>query len=180
MKSNLRYIILYIIAFGVLAGAVFSVEMGITKIFNYKVSILIPKNMKRMTKKMMEIKYPAQNRPTLVFTNESGSINVAFNHTTTKLQQKDIESLTEYMEQTFLQAYSDAKILDKGVKVIHDRKVGFIEVITPASDTEIYNLIFFTNFKGTMLLSTFNCTVAEAKDWQRTAYKIRESLKIND
>jgi len=64
------------------------------------------------------------------------------------------------------------------VSEINGRKVGYLEFITPVIDTDIYNLMFFTDLDGQLLLGTFNCTKRSIDEWQSTAKEIMNSLKI--
>ena len=61
---------------------------------------------------------------------------------------------------------------------MNGRKVGFVELITPAIDTKVYNLIFFTDLNGQLLLCTFNCTEKNIGQWQPAAKEIMASLKL--
>jgi hypothetical protein len=131
-----------------------------------------------MSEEMMKLKYPSERRPTFVLTNKSGSINVAFNHTKNKASQDNIEHHKKVFEKTFKNLYPSAKWIDAGVKKVNGRKVGFQELITPAIDTKIYNLMFYTDLEGRLLLCTFNCTVKDKKAWQKSAHEIMNSLTI--
>lgn len=50
-----------------------------------------------------------------------------------------------------------------------------MELLSLAADTEIYNLIWFTDLDGKLLLSTFNCTKEQMDDWKPIAKTIMES-----
>ena len=89
-----------------------------------------------------------------------------------------IEPYIEYMVNTFKNIYPSAKWKDSGVKEINGRKVGYLKFITPAIDTKIYNVMFFTDFDGKLLLSTFNCIEKSISEWEQTADEIMNSLRI--
>lgn len=147
-------------------------------LINDKIEIKIPVDFEIMTDELLELKYPSQNRPTFVYTNKSGGINVAFTKSKTKFSQDDILPFKDMMVRTFTKNYPTAEWINKGVKQINGRKVGFLELITPAIDTKIYNLMFFTDLDGQLLLCSFNCTHKNMNDWKPTAKEIMESLKI--
>jgi hypothetical protein len=52
---------------------------------------------------------------------------------------------------------------------INGKEVGYLEFLTSAMDTEIYNLIFFTDLDGKLLLCTFNCTKKSIDEWSTIA-----------
>src|SRR5690606_41065651 len=70
-----------------------------------------------------------------------GGINVGFNLTQNKMDQSLIEAYVELIENSFKSAYPSAEWKNKGTQEINGRKIGYLEVITPAIDTKIYNLL---------------------------------------
>jgi hypothetical protein len=153
-------------------------ELEKRKILNDKVEILLPKEFGIMSEEMMKTKYPSERRPTLVYTNKTGGINVAFNHTASKASQTQIEAYKDNFVGTFKNLYPSAEWKGTGVKEINGRKVGYMELITPAIDTKIYNLMFFTDLDGRLLLCTFNCVEKERQNWTESAKQIMNSLTI--
>ncbi len=155
-----------------------TIDLEIKSLLNDKVELKIPKRFDIMSEKMAKMKYPSERRPTIVYTNESGGINVGLNLTKSKASQENISSFKDMMLKTFKNAYPSAEWIDNGVKEINGRKVGYLEMVTPAIDTKIYNLIFFTDVDGQLLLCTFNCTEKNIKEWKPVAKEIMTSIKI--
>ncbi|MFY7729462.1 MAG: hypothetical protein ACOVRN_08100 [Flavobacterium sp.] len=56
--------------------------------------------------------------------------------------------------------------------------MGYIELVTPALDTDIYNLMFFTDLNGKLLICTFNCTKKDMEEWTPVAKEIMNSLEV--
>jgi hypothetical protein len=159
------------------SAAIAGIELEERIVLDKKVALRIPKGFEVMQEEMLKAKYPAERRPTLVYTNASGGINVALNLTANKASQELMPAYQENFLQTFTKLYPSTKGIKSGVEEANGRKVGFIELVTPAVDTEIYNLIFFTDIDGQLLLCTFNCTVKDQVAWQPTAKEIMASLK---
>lgn len=147
-------------------------------LLNDKVELKIPEDFDIMSEDLMKIKYPSENRPNLVYSNESGGINVALSLTQNKASQESIPTLVETFVSTFKSVYPSADWKGSGVKSINGRDVGYIELITPAIDTEIYNLMFFTDLDGKLLICTFNCTKKSIAEWKSTAKEIMNSLNV--
>jgi len=141
-----------------------------------KVEILIPSTFTVMEEDMLKLKYPMQNRPALVYTNEAGSINVAFSLTTSKAEEKDVPEIKETFVKVFKSMYKSAEWLGDGLVTINGKSVGFMELITPAVDTRIYNRIFFAECDGRILLCTFNCKESQVTEWAPVGKKIMDSL----
>ena len=155
-----------------------SIDLETKSLLNDKVELKVPQEFDIMSEELMKIKYPSERRPTLVYSNESGGINVALNLTQNQASQQLIPAYKDNFVQTFKNLYPSAEWKDSGVKTINGRKVGYLELVTPAMDTEIYNLMFFTDLDGKLLLCTFNCTKKSIDEWTLTAKEIMNSLRI--
>lgn len=155
-----------------------TIELEKKQLFSNKVELLLPKSFGIMPEEMLKLKYPNSNRPTLVYSDEDGTVNIAFNHTTSKAAQAQIETYKNVFISTFKTSYPTAEWEATGVKEINGRKVGFLEVTTPAVDTKVYNYLFFTDLDGRLLICTFNCTVEKKAEWAEVAKKIVNSFTI--
>jgi hypothetical protein len=171
-------LLLVLLGLGLVSLTIPTIELVRKTILNEKVEILLPKDFEIMTEDMLNIKYPSSRRPTLVYTDETGGINVAFNHTTSNASPQQIDAYKDNLVATFKNAYPSAEWKGTGMKVINGKNVGYVELITPAIDTKIYNLIFFTDLDDRLLLCTFNCVEKKQKDWKESAQQIMNSLKI--
>jgi hypothetical protein len=154
------------------------IELENKSLLNNKIELLIPKDFTIMGEEMLKLKYPSERRPTLVYTNDAGSINVGLNVTSSNANQSLIEKYKATFVETFKSIYPNATWKDNGISTINGRKVGYLELVTPAIDTDIYNLMFFTDLNGKLLLCTFNCTVKNTEAWSPVAKKIMQSLKV--
>ncbi|QNR25144.1 hypothetical protein [Croceimicrobium hydrocarbonivorans] len=176
--SRIKTIALAILTIAITSAFTSTVVLETKSLLNGKVEIKMPKDFEIMSDELMKLKYPSDRRPTLVYSNESGEINVALNHTQNQASQELIPAYKDNFVKTFKNLYPTAKWKDSGLKTINGRKVGYIELVTPAMDTEIYNLIFFTDQGGKLLLCTFNCTKKSIEEWTPTAKQIMNSLKV--
>ena len=159
------------------SAKILTIELELKLLLNDKVELKIPKDFQIMSEEMMALKYPSERRPTLIYTDESGGINVALNLTANKANQDMIPAYHNNFMNAFKNLYPSADWKDNGIKEINGKQLGYLEFVTPAIDTEIYNLMFFTDMDGQLLLCTFNCTVKSMDDWTPVAHEIMNSLK---
>jgi len=143
-----------------------------------KVEILVPEPFKELEEEILKFKYPSASRPTLVYSDDEAKTNVAFNFTQNKASQPEMEAVRKSMEASFRKSFPTATWLGTGVKVVNGRNVGFVEIVTPAMDQKIYNLLFFSDVEGKLLMGTFNCLEKERTEWQATAHQIMNSLTL--
>ncbi|MBK8495133.1 MAG: hypothetical protein IPL50_08915 [Chitinophagaceae bacterium] len=73
------------------------VELEKKEILEGKVEILLPKHFGIMPEEMLLLKYPSANRPTLVYSDENGTVNIAFNLTASRASQQQLESYKRFL-----------------------------------------------------------------------------------
>lgn len=149
-------------------------------LFSDKVEILLPKDFDLMSEELAKLKYPSDRRPTLIYTNEAASTNVTFNYLESKASSDDIDHYKDYFIDVFKNMYPSAEWYDDGIIQLDEKNIGYMEVLTPAIDTEVYNLIFFTDLDGKLLMVTVNCVKEQIDDWKPIAKAIMNSIKLNE
>ena len=156
------------------------IELETKSILNDKVEILIPKGFAMMDDATKKIKYPTQRPPSFIYTNEEANVNVAFSETTSEATQEMLPEYLTVFVNSFKKAQPNAKWEGNGIVEINGRKVGYLELLTEAVDTKIYNLLFFTDVNGRLLICTVNATEKLLPIWKGPAQEIFKSLKIKN
>ena len=154
------------------------IQLERKKLLDGKVSMFIPKDFTVMGEKMLSLKYPHERRPTLVYTNEKGSVNIAFNHTKNRMTQTELKAFGEFMEKSFRNLYPSATWYRHGIKKIQGREWFILEMRTPALDTNVRNIMLGTTLENKLLIVSFNAIVELESTWLKPAEAIVNSLKI--
>src|ERR1044071_9441371 len=94
-----------------------------------KVTMMVPEGFVEMGDSLMKLKYPYEQRPKLVYTNENGTINITFSHTSHKASQPAIESMVQSTKQMYTKSQPKVKWLRHGVTTIRGRIFGYLEMI---------------------------------------------------
>lgn len=155
-----------------------TIELEKRSLFEGRVEISVPKKFTEMSDEMAEIKYPNSRRPTYVLTNENGSVNVAFNYTSNLVSDDQMGDYVQSLKLAFVNLYPSATWYSDGVEKVHGKNIGKLELLTPALDCKIYNLIICAELDGKLLLTTVNCTESQMKDWKPIANAIMRSVYI--
>ena len=143
-----------------------------------KITLRMPKLFSIMSPELASIKYPSEQRPTVIYTDESTTINLAFSLTTSALSDTGVAEFQEAMIDALEQAQPSAEWLDTDVIEINDKKIGLLEVITPAADGDIFNFMFFASVDGQALIGTFNCFKEDLETWRPVAMAMIETLQF--
>lgn len=145
-----------------------------------KLIVSLPDNFGLMSKEMLTAKYPASNRPTLVYTNQNGTINFAFNHTFNDIPKGKLPEVLPVFVQQFNSIYPQIEWFKKDVEMVNGRDFVVLEFITPATDSKIYNIMYVTVLEGRMLMCSFNCLESQKGEWETKAKESLNSVIVNE
>ncbi|MDN3617436.1 hypothetical protein [Vibrio gallaecicus] len=157
-----------------------AVELVEVKALNGKVSINAPKDFGPMPDDILEFKYPSTRRPTEVLSDETGGVTLVFNHTNNSMAPSDVKNAHVAISKIFHNMYPSATWIRDEVIVQNNQTFMVLELITPAIDTEIHNIMYGTSVDGRFLLTAFNTTVEQSEQWLPIGKKIMASLSISE
>ncbi|MCI8892914.1 MAG: hypothetical protein HFH34_16610 [Eubacterium sp.] len=128
----------------------------------------MPDTFAPLSRELMRIKYPNENRPDHIWSNPQTTINVSFSHRQEKMEPGEAGEVRGYMGQVIGHLYPSSSILDQDLVKAdqHEHEIAWMDFVTPAMDTQIYNLMFFTSLKGRLLMGSCNCLAHEQEEWK--------------
>ena len=135
--------------------------------------IKIPSEFKIMSDEIVNVKYPNGNAPSLVYTNDKTTINVALVMNDVTMKNSQIEEYVKTMESTYKNYSKDVKL---NFWERNNHKIGEMEFTTEGSDTEIYNHIIAFSVNDKLRLVNFNCTKEQMNEWQKVSKFIMDSI----
>ncbi|RPD45362.1 hypothetical protein DNI29_18435 [Hymenobacter sediminis] len=94
------------------------------------------------------------------------------------MTQANLPAIEQYLYATMQKAQPQATWYGHGMRLVNSRQVGYLELLTPATDTEVYNLMFFTDLDGRLLIMTFNCVKKDVALWKDKAQEILQSVRV--
>ncbi|MBD8498800.1 hypothetical protein [Paenibacillus arenosi] len=147
-------------------------------ILDGKATIRLPREFDIMEAKLASRKYPTDNRPELIYSNEAGTINLTFKCTEHDLNRMTLPDFKVGVIDIFKRSQPMARWIEDGIKEINERSIGYFSFIVPGLDTSMFNHMFFTYFDKKALLCTFNCMEEDMDDWKLVALAIVESFRI--
>ena len=135
--------------------------------------IKIPSEFKIMSDEIVNVKYPNGNAPSLVYTNDKTTINVALVMNDVAMKNSQIEEYVKTMESTYKNYSKDVKL---NFWERNNHKIGEMEFTTKGSDTEIYNHIIAFSVNDKLRLVNFNCTKEQMSEWKEVSKFIVDSI----
>ena len=149
------------------------------ELFEKKVEIIIPLLFKEMNKEDIQKRFARGTPPNIVYADEKGSPSISISLKENPITQETISKFVDLIEKSITGPLPQTKTVEKGTKEINGRKVGYIAIITPSTNGDIYNYMFFTDFNKNLLLFNFSCMNRSFEEWNNTISSINSSLKIN-
>jgi hypothetical protein len=85
------------------------------EIIDGKLYMIIPSDFELMLPELAKFKYPNENRPDIIFTNEEGSININFALTGDDLKNEEVEDAKNYLQEVMSKMNPSSKIISSSV-----------------------------------------------------------------
>ena len=174
-RKSMKRIILVValVLFGFSANAETLVKRTV---LNGKVTLTTPESFGPMSNEQLELKYLSSRRPTEVLSDSTGGVSLAFNHTQNKMTPAQVRVAHASLSKSFHSMYPSATWIRDDLIVQNGQIYMVLELITPAIDTKIHNIIYGTSVGNRFLLIAFNTTIQQSEEWLPVGKRIMESI----
>lgn len=152
-------------------------EFKETLLFEETLSVYLPSDFVDMPVELAKIKYPMEQRPGIIKTNETTSINFTFHLLEEPCGNGQIEPLNDLFYQSVKRAYPSNSFFEKKVEEVNGMSVGWFDFVSTGFDQKIYNIMYCLPLNGQLLLGVFNCPASETENWKEAALQVMRSLK---
>ena len=142
-----------------------------------QVQFLCPEPFTVMTAEQRRLKYPSDRAPQLIYTNESGSVNFALNHTQDKVGLRELPLFALKME-SILKPNASEWFGTKPRTIVGRKWVTF-EFQSAAVDTQIRNIMACTSLDNRLLFFSFNTTAEQESQWLPVGQAVIDSLRVD-
>lgn len=146
------------------------------QLFDNRCSIYLPESFTEMQSEWKKIKYPYENRPQIIFMDESGSVNLAFSLLKPDIEPIDLSETRDSFMIVLKKMNSSNVFLDKGDVEAMNVSCAWCEMRGQNLDGSIYNLIFLCEINHKLLLGNFSCLNEERTNWKGIVFKLIQSI----
>lgn len=147
-----------------------------TKILDECMSIIMPKKFELMSKEIADIKYPSINRPDIIYTTPETDINFTLSLQEEIIENKDIPEAKDLIQNAMKRMIQ--KVISSDTIEVNEKNIAYFDYISPALDTDIYNLMFFMSVDGCLLIGSCNCPDDGMNEWKPVFMQMLESIEI--
>ena len=153
-------------------------EFDESEFFDGKVKIYIPKDFEDMPLETRKFKYPSENRPEIIKSNEEGSIAITLNYIDSPLDEERVLELKDGMKMIIRKTNPANVFYEDGILEVENKNIGFFEFKSSAIDDFIYNLMFFFELEENTVMGTFSCLYREYKEWRDIAFQVLKTIRV--
>ncbi|XOK58300.1 hypothetical protein ACJ7K1_17015 [Paenibacillus elgii] len=150
-----------------------------TEVISGQVFMFVPDSFEPMPEDYARIKYPADRRPKLIYTDPTLEINLTVNPTANRMVNDEMDTFVKDLSFMIRRMQPNAKWIGEGVREVGGRKMGFYEFSVPVLDGVMYNGIFFIELDGKGVFFGLNCMEKYTEQWRPIAHGIMDALQIN-
>ena len=146
-------------------------------LFDDTLKIQVPTNFIDMPDEIAKVKYPSSDRPQIIKTDDTGSINITMNLAPHNIEDQQIPEIKEGIKNLLKRLNPSYLFLEEGVKTIEEKTVGFFEFKSPTIDDPLFNLMFFIELNHNVMIGVFNCPYSQNMAWRPIARQIMQSMR---
>jgi len=157
------------------------------------VTMLMPEGFTLMNDDMLAKKYFSPKKPTAMYTDASGEVDLGINFTNNYWQEQDIPMLKDLYKGSLRANYTKVEFLQENITRINKRDFVVLEFVGIVSDEDSkanalgrknqiskYNYLMYTVVENRIVVVNFNCPTKYQSQWQALVPKIMESVKIRN
>lgn len=146
---------------------------------NNKVSFIIPKDFKIMSKENIKKKYSRGTAPEFVYSNEQTTSTIAYGYTpNADLNLDNLFEFQKFIENTYNRMIPGIKWIKKEIIEINHYKWIFFEIESNAIDTEIHNIILMSAIDNGLISFNFNSVINEFDVYQKVYSNCIETISV--
>jgi hypothetical protein len=147
-------------------------------LYNNKFSVMLPNSYKDLPKSMAKIKYPMENRPAVIKTNNSTSVNFGFAYYNQEFTEEQVESAANGLKTGLGRITAGARFFETEIlKTEAGVKFSCFGFYSKALDAEMYQVFAFIPVHRKFLHVTFNAPSKLMRTWQPVVYQVFRSVR---
>lgn len=147
--------------------------------FDNQIKIHIPTIFEDMPPNFARIKYPSEDRPKVIKTDSTGSINITLSVIPNSIENEDIPEVRDGVKAMLRKLNPSYLFIDEGVETVEEKLVAFMEFKSPTIGQPLYQRRFFLEMDGNIVMGVFSCRFDEAMAWKPIAHQVMKSVRVS-
>ncbi|MBU2703397.1 hypothetical protein Ga0466249_004542 [Sporomusaceae bacterium BoRhaA] len=147
--------------------------------FDDQLKIYMPMVFEDMSPEFARIKYPSEDRPQVIKTDSTGGINITLSCIPNGIEDNDILEVKDGVKAILRKLNPCYLFIEDGVETVEEKTVGFIEFKSPTLGQPLYQLRFFLEMDGNVMMGIFSCQFDDYAAWRPLAQQIMKSVRVS-
>ncbi|MDR0489990.1 MAG: hypothetical protein LBH28_01920 [Oscillospiraceae bacterium] len=150
-------------------------------LYDDRFSVMLPKGYVDLPKSLAKVKYPMENRPAVIKTNDDTTVNFAFGYYNQAFSEAQVESAAKGLKAGLGRMSPGARFFETRIMQTEEGvKFSCFDFLTTALDTELYQLFGFVPVRKQFLHVIFNAPSKLMRTWQPIAMQVLQSIRDTD
>jgi len=146
--------------------------------FDDQLKIYIPTVFEDMPAEFARLKYPSEDRPKVIQTDSTGGINITLSCIPNGITDEDIPEVKDGVKAILIKLNPSYLFIEEGTETVEEKTVGFIEFKSPTLGQPLYQLRFFREMDGNVIMGIFSCRFDDYAAWRPLAHQIMKSVSV--
>jgi hypothetical protein len=172
-----------------LALCAFETDIKLVRIkISDEISVLLPRNFRPMDDLDLLQRYPSVRKPIAGYTNEERQVDFSVNVSATQWPDANMEVAQKFFKASVINTFDNVDMIEEGIHEVNGKRYIFFEFESRIKG-ELHNralrdpVLNYTYIQylvepGRTLVFSFNCPRRVRAEWQDTAHKIMNSVKV--
>lgn len=150
------------------------------EILEGSIRVQLPESFTDMPSEYVKLKYPSEQRPPVIKSNEQGDINFTFNLLPVPVPKEHTPEFRDQMQQV-IKRYQPVNVFyETGEILTASGKAYWFDYKSHGIDEQLYNLVYFISTESQVLHGVFNCPMKEAQIWKRIVMEVIKSIAFSE
>ena len=153
-----------------------------------EITVMLPKDFVPMGDLDFSERYPSVRKPIGAYTNPEHEVDFSVNISATSWPDTNLEMAQKFFKSGVMNMFDRVEILSEGIREVNGKKLIYLEFESRIKGDQSalgnsepilkYAYLEYLVEPSRTLVFSFNCPRRLREDWEATAHKIMESVKI--
>lgn len=147
------------------------------ELFDKNLLVMLPESFVEMPADVAQVKYPSEQRPQIIWSNETGTVNFCFSLFEMEMVPEQVDEAVTGFRSMLQRMQPGTEFFDFGIETVDKNKIGWFDFKNSAIDEQIYSILFVTPIHGRVCNGVFNCLFRDYEDWKPIMKQVLLSMK---
>lgn len=148
---------------------------------NGLLSMYLPDNINPMNEMSVKLKYPMEDRPPFILTTVDETINFLFTPTNFEFSISDAQNTLDGFSAVIKRLNPSFTICEPQMLLTEsDHEIYWVDYNSPVLETDLYNVLYITEIRKTLLIGGFNCLLKNRYHWKKLIRQMIRTISFKD